>query len=151
MVIAFCASTTLAQTPPVLIDGLDNQKTINERIIANDSESLNKRAELLKLTEQQIDDSFNAQVQILQKFTKESIDANNLIATSDAVTLNEKVKALGLDELLQNRLLEVIRERRLAVQDTNEAEKDLLTTQRESADLRVDIATQLETLHALSK
>lgn len=109
----------------ILIDGFDNQKTINERIIADEKKTFAERRKLLNETVALSDRSFNKQIETLQKFTKENIDANDLLATSDAVVLNEKIRLLGLSEIIEGRLLEVIRDRRTADQDLADAARDL--------------------------
>jgi len=43
----------------ILIDGFDNQKTINERIIDNDKETLDARSQILEETRKLSDESFN--------------------------------------------------------------------------------------------
>ncbi len=109
----------------ILIDGFDNQKTINERRIADDRKTLDERRALLDETATLAEDSFNKQIETIQKFTDANVDANDLIATSDAVALNEKIRSLGLSEIIEGRLLEVIRERRIVTEDLAEAERDL--------------------------
>lgn len=109
----------------ILIDGFDNQKTINERIVADERTSQRKRQELFLETQKLSDIAFQKQIETIQKFTNESINANDLLATSDAQVLNEKIRALGLSEIIEGRLLEVIRERRTVTQDLADIEKDI--------------------------
>lgn len=109
----------------ILIDGFDNQKTINERLIADDTLTLGKRESILNETKDLFEKTFAKQIETIEQFTNVNLNANDLIATSDAVALNEKIRALGLSEIIEGRLLEIIRERRIATQDLNEAEKDL--------------------------
>ena len=115
----------LEQDLDFLIDGFDNQKTINERIIADETRTEEERRALLAETKRLSDISFNEQIKVLQTATKENIDANDLINTSDAKLLNEKAKALGLSEILTKRLLEIVRDRKTANLDLAEAEIDL--------------------------
>lgn len=109
-----------------LIDGFDNQKTINERRIADEELTIEQRRKILNETRKLQEDSFNEQIEVIQRFTKEKIDADKLVAESDAVVLNQQVRALGLSEIAAKRLLEIIRDRRLASQDLADAESDLL-------------------------
>lgn len=109
----------------ILIDGFDNQKTINERILQDDRVTLDERQKLLEETERLANESFQRQIETIQKFTGVRVDANKLIAESDTIRLNEQIRSLGLSEIIEGRLLEVIRERRLAVQDLTEAEATL--------------------------
>ena len=109
----------------ILIDGFDNQKTVNERLIADDKRTLEERQDILEETQRLADNSFRKQIETIQQFTGVQVDANDLIAESDAVVLNQKIRSLGLSEIIEGRLLEIVRDRRLAVQDLAEAEQDL--------------------------
>lgn len=115
----------------ILIDGFDNQKAINERLLQDDRLTFEARAEILRDTQQQFEDSFNKQIETIQQFTGVQVQANELVKESDAVVLNQRIRSLGLSEIIEGRLLEIIRERRTAIQDLSEAEVDLLR-QRQS-------------------
>jgi hypothetical protein len=124
----------------ILIDGFDNQKTINERLIADESKTLSERAAIYSDTIDLAENSFKAQIDTIQQFTGVAVDANELLATSDAVTLNERIRSLGLSEIIEGRLLEVIRDRRTAVQDLSEVEAELVKIRREAAGVVDSIA-----------
>lgn len=109
----------------ILIDGFDNQKTINEKLINDDELTFEKRRQILEETRRLSDDSFAKQIETIQKFTGVNVDANELIAESDAVALNQKIRSLGLSEIIEGRLLEIIRDRKSANQDLADSEKDL--------------------------
>lgn len=126
----------------IFIDGFDNQKTINERRISNEKLTLAERRKILEETQRLSDDSLRRQVETLQMFTDEQIDINDLLATSDAVLLNQKIRSLGLSEILEGRLLEVIRDRRTATQDLTEANNELSESEIEANEIRQDIAAQ---------
>jgi len=137
----------------ILIDGFDNQKTINERLIADDTLTLKKRESILNETKDLFEVTFAKQIETIEQFTNASVNANDLIATSDAVVLNEKIRSLGLSEIIEGRLLEIIRERRIAIQDLNEAEQSL--TKIRIDDLKViedasekEFETHIENLEA---
>jgi hypothetical protein len=125
----------------ILIDGFDNQKTINERLIADESKTLSERAAIYSDTIDLAENSFKAQIDTIQQFTGVAVDANELLATSDAVTLNERIRSLGLSEIIEGRLLEVIRDRRTAVQDLSEVEADLVKARRAAAQSTGSIVT----------
>lgn len=113
----------------ILIDGFDNQKTINERRLQDERLTLNERKKIFEDTVQLSDDSFAKQIETIQQFTGIAVNANDLIAESDAVALNQKIRSLGLSEIIEGRLLEIIRERRIAIQDLSDAEIELVDTQ----------------------
>lgn len=117
----------------ILIDGFDNQKTINEKRISDDKLTFEQRAAILSDTAKLADDSFAKQIETIQKFTGAQVDANDLINESDAVALNQKIRSLGLSEIIEGRLLEIVRERRIAVQDLNEVEVELNDKKAEAA------------------
>lgn len=116
----------------ILIDGFDNQKTVNERLLKDERLTLDERVKIYLDTQRLANDSLRKQIETIQEFTGVQVDANDLIATSDAVLLNQKIRSLGLSEIIEGRLLEIIRERRIVVQDLAEAEKDLIK-EREKA------------------
>lgn len=117
----------------ILIDGFDNQKSINERRLNDDRLTLAERKAIFEETAKLADDSFAKQIATIQKFTGIQVKANELIAESDAVALNQKIRSLGLSEIIEGRLLEIVRERRTAIQDLAEAEQELASKQQEAA------------------
>ncbi len=126
----------------ILIDGFDNQKSINERRLKDDRLTFEERKKILDDTKKLSDESFDKQVETLQKFTDKQIDANDLLNESNAVVLNEKIRALGLSEIIEGRLLEVIRDRRTAEQDLSEASVELFKA--EMAQKEKDLETSIE-------
>jgi len=112
-VVAELKQDRLEKDLDILIDGFDNIKTINEQIIADDTKTLEERARILGETSRLAQVSFQSQKDTLQEFSEATIDFNDLINTSDAESLNQKIRNLGLSEIIEGRLLEVIRERRV--------------------------------------
>lgn len=135
----------------ILIDASDNLKTIRERIIADETLNVRTRRELLKQTVADIDSAFNEQIAVIEKLTGITLDSNDLIAESDTKVLNEKVKALKLDEITQNRLLEIIRERRTAQQDLAESNRDLAESEKQVAEQAALNELQLRALFDLQQ
>ena len=109
----------------ILIDGYDNFKTIQEQKINDETLTFETRLSLLKELEDEGQKSFDKQIETVQLFTKKKIDENELLNESDAVALNEKIRSFELSEIMEGRLLEIIRDRRIAVQDLNTQEKEL--------------------------
>lgn len=127
----------------ILLDGFDNQKSINERIIADTDRTFEERNAKLEETKQLFEESFREQINTIQEFTKIQIDENSLINESNAVVLNEKIRALGLSEIIEGRLLEIVRDRRTAIQDLAEAEKDLYNESVENQRKALEIKQKL--------
>ena len=109
----------------ILIDGFDNVKKLNDKIIDSDKTTLSEKARLIAETQSLSNQSFEKQVSTLQKLTTENINADDLLKESNATLLNEKIRALGLSEIGETRLLEVIRERRIVESETAEQTKEL--------------------------
>lgn len=116
----------------VLIDGFDNQKTLNERLIQNEKKTFDERRSILEATRQLGLESFNEQIKVIQSTTEAEINANDLLAEQDALRLAEKIKGLELGEALEKRLFEAIRERKIAIADFAELEQDLNEAEVES-------------------
>ena len=117
----------------ILIDGFDNQKTINEKLVADDTLTFEKRKSILDETNKLSDDSFAKQIETIQQFTGIAVNSSELIGETDAVVLNEKIRSLGLSEIIEGRLLEIIRDRKSANQDLAESEKALAAAVEKSA------------------
>jgi hypothetical protein len=126
----------------ILIDGFDNQKTINEKIIASDQYTIGERKKLLEETRQLSDDSFRKQIATIQEFTGIQINSNELISESDAVVLNQKIRSLGLSEIIEGRLLEIVRDRKSANNDLLESEQALIKAEQQKTAKVAKIATE---------
>jgi hypothetical protein len=122
----------------ILIDGFDNFKTITEKAIADTDKPLEERILLLGRLTKESENAFDEQVSTLQKFSKQQIDIIDLINETDTKALNDKIRNLELSEIIEGRLLEVIRERRLVISDLAEAEKDLNAEKVEREELEIE-------------
>ncbi len=121
-------------------------KTEEERIKnASKIENLNKK---LFVLESLREDSINKQRRLR---TKVVIDTNDLINESDTKVVNERIKKLRLSEALQKRLIEVVRDRKTALQDLNETQKELNSTFRDTLSIQNDLEAQGEALNQLTQ
>ncbi len=109
----------------ILIDGFDNVKTINEKIINDDTRTLRNREENFARLKELSDISFAEQIATIRKFTDVRFNENELLAESDAKLLNARIRSLGLSEIIEGRLLEIIRERRIVESDFAELQTTL--------------------------
>lgn len=145
----------------------DRQKSINERIIADEKEVLAERAKRLADTTNLLDDSFKEQIKLTENFIAQSIELNDGLTGEEA---KQKVKDLNLerivgledekqirqelfnagitDEITQNRIREIIIERKAAIQDVADAQKDLKEALEEEVDLRAEIEIQQKAINA---
>lgn len=119
----------------ILIDGYDRQKTINEQLIADEELTFERRKEILDETKRLGDKSFLEQIETIKQFTDANIDANEFIKEQDADILKEKIRALGLSEIIEGRMLEIVNERK-------QANIDLKTVERELEQARIEAAEQ---------
>jgi hypothetical protein len=156
----------------ILIDGFDNQKSINERIINDETQTLAKRRATLKETEKLGEESFQKQIEVIRSFSIKTTNLNDklsdeekkkriekikaadlesLLNAKSSVELNDRIRELGLSEIFEGRQLEVVRDRRTAILDLIDANKDLTESEQESKLVRGDIEAQLKALQALQK
>lgn len=129
------------------LDYTDNQKAINERLIADDRLTLDARKRILAETNVIFQKALEQQVALFEEQTGKKIDIGALITAEDSGTLLETVRALQMGEIETQRLLEVIRDYKTGVQDLNEAQRDLNLTEQETIDLQTEIALQMQYLN----
>lgn len=137
----------------ILLDVADRRKTINERIIADDRQSLKDRNDALDAALKQIEQSVEGEVAQIQKLldaqfearkfqaeqrkeafneTKKVLNLETLLRIENVNKLNEEVDALQLGGNARNRLREVIIEYIAAQQDLGEAAKDVNDVQEQT-------------------
>jgi hypothetical protein len=131
-------SDRLEKDLDILIDGFDRQKTVNEMQINNDKLSLQERQKLLSQTVEMGKNSFEEQKKTIEDFVGSKINFDELMAESDAKVLNEKIRALGLSEIYEGRILEVLNERKQAEADFVELQQTLNDTKVELDKEEVD-------------
>jgi hypothetical protein len=110
----------------ILIDGFDNQKTINERLIADERKTLEEKEKIFNETRKLADESFKAQKDVLAQLSAAGIDVDELL-TLDAVELQKRIRSLEQSEIIEGRTLEVVRERRVVLQDLADIEQEIAT------------------------
>lgn len=118
------AQDRLERDLDILIDGFDNQKTINERIINNERFTLETRQRLLDETVEKANKSFLEQKDVLEQLSAAGVDINELLKL-DATELRKQIRLLEQSEIIEGRTLEVVRERRTVIQDLSEIQDDL--------------------------
>jgi hypothetical protein len=107
-----------------IIDVFDSQKTANEKIINSDAETLTERQRLLNETSKIANESFSQQIDVIKQFTDANIDVNKLLKLNNKDSI-EYVRTLKLDEIVEGRVLEIIKERRFLESDLLEAQKGI--------------------------
>ena len=146
---------TTQQNLDFYIDDFDNRKTVNERIIADETQTFERRRDLLNQNLQLSEDSFTAQAEALNKSLRErgkaELDFDALRQKTSSTEIARIVQEAGLSEQLNTRVLEILRERRTVLQDNAEAQRDLNVAEAESARLLDDVALQEAALIKLQK
>jgi hypothetical protein len=133
------------------IDGFDAVKTVNERQITNEQLNLEKRRAIFDETVRLTDKSFANQIKLVQDFTKQKIDLDELSKESDEEVIRQKLKNFNFDDVTLGRILEIIKERKLALQDLTDAQRDLNIVDQDAIDIRKDIIAQEEALGKITE
>jgi hypothetical protein len=115
----------------ILIDGADKIKTINENIITNEDLTLEKRRSVIKETEDLLTGSYQAQLNEVKGYVNDYEGLQDLINETDAVQLQKKIEGLGANEIISNRILEIVKERQQAERDFAEIAENLDREERE--------------------
>ena len=115
------------------IDIFDTTKTLNERKIADETKTFEQRKAILEETRVLADKSFKNQTDLVKDYTKQYIDFNSLVMEEDEEAVRARLRNYKLDDITLGRVLEIIKERRIALLDLAETEKDI-NKKREEAD-----------------
>ena len=136
------------------IDAFDVQKTINERIINMERTTLAQREVLTEETRRLADKSFKNQIGLVQDYTKQRIDFDALVKMSDEEEIRRTLAKNDLNETTLTRILEIIKERKLVLQDLSDLEietankrleknREILSSEQninqDTSDLKVEI------------
>lgn len=128
------------------IDAFDSQKTVNERRIADEKKNLDERRKIFDETVALTDKSFQNQIKLVQDFTGQKIDLDALSRESDEESIRATLRKFNFDDVTLGRILEIIKERKLALQDLTDAQRDLTDVEQDAIDRRKDIIAQEEAL-----
>lgn len=118
------------------IDAFDVQKTINERIINSEKSTLAEREALTEETIALADSAFQNQTKLVEDYTKQRIDFDALLKMNDEEEIRRTLKKNDLNETTLTRILEILKERKIVVQDLAEIED-------ETANKRIDKNRQI--------
>jgi len=128
------------------IDVFDAQKMVNERIIANDKATLDEQAVIIERTRKITNDSFKDQIALVEGFLGQKSDLEALALEQDQAIVRERLRQLTADDVSLGRILEIIRDRKAAVQDVVDLENDLADKVKERADTEEQAAQTLAEL-----
>lgn len=137
------------------IDDFDNRKTVNERIIADETQTFERRQKLLEENLKGAEASFDLQEEALNKSLRErgkaELDFDELRQKTSSEEIARTIREAGISEPLAIRALEVLRERRTFLQDNVEAQRDLNAAEAESRLLLDEVTLQREALNQLQE
>ena len=106
------------------IDIFENQMKINEKLINSDKTTLAEREVLTEETRRLADSSFKSQTDLVKNYTKKKIDFDKLLLMSDEKQIRNELFKFKLNETTKTRILEIIKERKNAVQELNDIENE---------------------------
>lgn len=137
------------------IDDFDNRKTVNERIIADETQTFATRKRLLEENLRGAEESFDREEAALNESLsqrgKAQLDFDELRNKSTSEEIARVIRESGISEPLAIRALEVLRERRTFLQDNAEAQRDLNDAEAESRLIQSDVLLQQEALNKLQE
>lgn len=110
-----------------IIDVADARKTVIERQLTDENLIESQRRGLIQQMANVLNESFTQQIGIIEKFTDAQLDVNKLIKLNNEDSI-KYVRTLGLSEIIEGRVLEIIRERIFAMQDLRDVTKDFNDT-----------------------
>jgi len=115
----------------IYIDGYDFQKTILERQFNDERTTFERRQQLQAEIEQMGQDSFNKQIAVIEEFAGQRVNVEELLQSVEDGSIQNKIRNLGLSEIVEGRLLEIVKERSIAVQDFADLEATLAKEKEE--------------------
>jgi len=125
------------------IDAFDAQKTLNERRLGDERNSLDERKKIAIETTKLAEQSFQSQIDLLTNFTKQEIDIRALAEEEDEKLIREELNRFDLSVITRTRILEIIRERKMLIGDLIDIEKELTAEIEERAQAEIDAANEL--------
>ncbi len=126
------------------INSCDTEKTINERRILDENNTFEERIKLLERTTELTNKSFNDQIELAEGYTNERLNLNELIAIDDQKEVVRRLRQADLDDVTFGRVLEIIRERKIATQDLIELEQDLSSQIEERSKTEIEASNLLQ-------
>ena len=125
------------------VDYFDTQKTINERIINMERTTLKQRKLLTADLERLADKSWQNQMDLINEYAETKIDLNALIALDDEQLVREQIKGQIKNETLGIRILQTVRDRKIALQDISDLHTE---TSLKEIELNKAVATSIQAI-----
>lgn len=113
----------------LLIDSYDSYKTMKEKELTDEKKSATEKIAILKQLDEEGQKSFDKQIELIEKQYNVKIDKDKLINESNAEAATDMVMQLGLADDISGRVLEIMKERRAAISDNAQTERDIMETE----------------------
>ena len=125
---------------------LESRRSILLARTTDETLSFKERSKNISALRNLQDSSFADQLAEIQKLTKVQINANDLLKASNSQLLLEQIRELKLSEIGEQRLIEIVADRKTAVNDLTVSYKELATSQTDGVKelLRLNINEQIE-------
>ena len=120
------------------IDAFDSQKSVNERRVADEQLTFDERVKIFNRTVELTASSFSEQIKLVEGFTNERLNLNELVNIDDERIIRERLRRSEIDDVTLGRILEIIKEQKIARQDLADLERDLNEESKERADDSVE-------------
>lgn len=137
------------------VDDAQNRIDTNARIIADETQTFERRRELLEANGKEIERANDLRADALNQSLRErgkaELDFEDLRKRQSSEEIARIIRESGISEPLAIRALEIIRERRTELQDLAEAQRDLSMAEAESRDIQSDIVLQQRALNRLEE
>lgn len=112
----------------ILRDYTNVELDLNNKIINNDKKNLDKRIQLFKDNTTLSKVAFEEQIKLIQESSGLTFDAQKLLAEKSATALEEEIVNIGLSEKVSKLLIDVINDRKKALDDLSNQQDNLLST-----------------------
>ena len=126
------------------IDAFDSQKSVNERLVADETKTFKERVDIFQRTAELSEKAFNEQQKLVEDFTGERLRLNELVNIDDEALIRERLRRFEIDDVTLGRVLEIIREQKIARQDLADLERDLNVEAKDRAEEQITILNDLE-------
>lgn len=122
----------------IIKDGFESFQATKEKELSLSKTTAKQRAAIINEIQTESEKSIAEQVKTLQQFSEQQIDINDLVQESDSKVLNSKIRALELSEIIEGRLLEVVRDRRVVLSDLADLEEETDEKRKERETKRIE-------------
>jgi hypothetical protein len=126
-----------------LRQGFENRREINDRVLKDEQKLFADRREFLNANKKLADESFAAQIRVIQTQTRRQVDANRLLTLNNE-QLNKEIRSLGLASNIEGELITLIKERQRVNADLALQDQELTQAQIDNRQKLLDLFNNSE-------